>query len=134
MSIYGIDCTTFHDGAVGIDPLFGLVSGADAVIESCARRLMTPRGSLRWDPAYGYDLMGKMAARMSPIARERIKAEIVTELEKDERVLKCTVLDFVQLGAGRWHIPIRIELSGNSTFTFVMAVSELTIELLREAA
>lgn len=119
---------------MGIDPLFGTVSGADAVIESCARRLMTRRGALHWDPAYGYDLLGKMAARMSPIARERIKAEIVAELEKDERVLKCTVLDFVQLGISRWRVPIRIQLSDNGTFTFVVAVSELTIELLREGA
>lgn len=117
-----------------IDPLFGLVEGPQAVIESCARRLMTPRGFLRWGPNYGYDLMSKMAARMSPIQRERLKADIAQELEKDERVLKCSVLDFVHLGPGRWHIPIRIELSSSSSYTFVIAVSDLTIELLREAA
>ena len=83
---YGSDVSTFvadgEDG-FGLDPLMAEITGPRVVLEACARRLMTPRGSLLSAPDYGYDLLGKLSGRMSALARERIGSDISAELLRD---------------------------------------------------
>lgn len=127
MADYGSDLSTFPGG--DIDPLMPLIGGSRAVLESCARRLMTPRGFLRRAPDYGYDLRSKMGARMSTVQRLRIADDIENELLKDDRVRGAKVQNFESRTDGVWTIKIRITLA-EGDFPLVVVASSLTVELL----
>jgi hypothetical protein len=123
---YGLDLST---AGGDIDPLMPLISGRQVVLESCARRLQTPRGFFRWAPDYGYDLRSKMGARMSVVQRLRISNDIEAELNKDDRVRSAKVVSFTSSEEGRWKIKINVTLA-EGTFSLIVAASALTVELL----
>lgn len=133
MSIYGTDVSTFAgaNGSIDCDPLGSTISGPRAVLECCARRLMSPAGSVPGSPNMGFDLMGKIGARMTPIQRERIRYDVEAELEKDERVQRARVVDFSADAAvgGRYRLRISVVLS-SGTFTLTLAVSAVTIDIV----
>jgi hypothetical protein len=130
MSTYGTDLSTYAGGVLDIDPLLPVLTTSRTVLESCVRRLTTPRGFLRWAPDYGYDLRSKLGQRMSPIARARMASDIVAELERDERVRAAEVQEFSDQGNGRWRLRIGVRLA-EGPFTLVVQASTLTVELLR---
>ena len=130
MDAYGSDLSTFQVDGVDLDPIMPLITGPRVVLEACARRLMTPRGSLLSAPDYGYDLLGKLSGRMSALARERIGSDISAELLRDERVLSAKVTEFSDQGLGSWRIRIAIGLA-TGPFTLVISASSLTLTLLQ---
>lgn len=81
-------------GVDDLDPMFSTVSGAEAVAQALARRLITPRGALLDDPGYGYDLRGRLNAAVTSAGRLAIQSAVAAELRKDERVddVQVTVL------------------------------------------
>ncbi len=129
---YGSDISTFaadgEDG-FGLDPLMAPITGPAVVLEACARRLMTRRGSLRGAPDYGYDLTTRIGARVSAVGLERMKAAIEAELEKDERVKRAKVTKFTRDGE-TYRLTIGIVLATGS-FTLVLKVDSVTVEILR---
>lgn len=131
MTVYGSDISTFQaSGAVDVDPSLATHDGARVILELCARRLMTPRGFLEDAPDAGYDLMGQMAARMSPLKRQRMRADIRAELIRVQGVLDVVVADFVDLGGGAWRIPISVRLA-EGPFSLVLQASNLDVALIR---
>ncbi len=52
MTTYGVDISGVND----VNGSLSLVSGRKGLVESVSRRLITPRGSLFYDPTYGLDL------------------------------------------------------------------------------
>lgn len=81
---YGSDIST--PDAVDLDPLGTLVTGARALGQALARRLVTSRGSLLDDPSYGYDLRQLVGDVLGPLALETVRAEVLDQLRADERV------------------------------------------------
>lgn len=132
-SVWGLDVSTFAGpgGAVDCDPLGAVLSTERAVLEVCARRLMSPAGSVPGCPDMGYDLIGKIGARMTLTARERMRYDIEAELEKDERVRSARVADFAAVAGatGVYRIRIAVQLA-TGTFSLVLKVSQVTIEIL----
>lgn len=129
---YGSDVSTFvadGEGLFGLDPLMAEITGPRVVLEACARRLMTRRGILRGSPEYGYDLTTRIGARVSAVGRERMKAAIEEELEKDERVQRARVVKFTA-ASGTYQLTIGIILA-TGAFTLVLAVDAVTVEILR---
>ena len=77
---YGSDFAGVGD----VTPTLREVEGPRVVVENIANRLISPRGCLWYDPAYGFDLRQFFSgAAQDP---GRIVAGIVTQAEQDERV------------------------------------------------
>lgn len=85
MTDFGTDIAT--PGLLDIDPHFIEVSGVDALGQALGRRLVTPRGALEGDPAYGYDLREHLNNEDPDFVA--IGAEVAAELLKDERVARA---------------------------------------------
>ena len=128
---FGTDCRTFLGGAPDLDPTFALWSGKDIVAEACARRLMTPRGTLVGDDAYGTDLRGYLSARITNVVRARIVSYVEAECRKDERVEAAKVVESVLPTPADPRMVLRIAVvAGGSGFDLVLSVSALTVEAL----
>lgn len=130
IDFYGSDITTFVDGVPDLDPLFGVISGQQTVQEVCARRLMTPNGSLDNYPSFGFDIRVYLNARMSPLKKARLKQGIEAELRKEQRVISATVqsntIDAANL---TMRLVISITLS-TGKFTLTLGVDQVTVKIL----
>ena len=124
MTDYGTALSCVDD----IDPESRTVSGNRVVAEALARRLMTPRGRLIGYPDYGFDLTQFANADLSPRELAGVRAGIVAECLKDQRVVGVTV-DLVLDNEGLLTVTIVVEGS-QGPFTLVLAVSSVTVELL----
>jgi len=118
----GIDFSCVDD----IGPSLALVSGRRCLIEAIARRLITPRGGLFYAPDYGFDVRQFLSGITA--APSAIAAGVIAECEKDERVNQANaVVTFI----GNT-LRIRIDIAdGAGPFAFVLAISQVTVEILR---
>lgn len=109
-----------------VGPSLAVVSGRRALINSIARRLITPRGGLFYAPDYGYDTRQFLSGITA--APSAIAAGVVAEAEKDERVDQASaVVTFV----GNT-LNIRLEIAdGGGPFTFVLSIDKVTVEILK---
>ena len=64
MATFGTDIST--PDAADLDPYFGTVSGWRALAQAIGRRLITPRGSLIDDEAYGFDVRSRLNGALTP--------------------------------------------------------------------
>lgn len=107
----------------------GRISGIQNLIKKIQQRLITPNGVLYWDPAYGLDVRQYLNASFSTAKIQEIQAAVKRQCELDERVLLAEV-KVEALNALSINITIQITTSSGPSFTFVLKVSQLTIELL----
>lgn len=105
-----------------------VVTGNLVVGEALARRLTTPRGRLIGDPNYGYDLTQYLNDDMSPRDIAAMRAGIVAECLKDERVTAADVTTVLSK-AGALTISILVT-TGAGPFTLVLAVSATSTQVL----
>lgn len=107
----------------------GKISGIQNLIKKIQQRLITPTGSLYWDPAYGLDVRQYLNDSITPAKVQEIQSAIKRQCELDQRVLLAEVK--VQApNALTMDITVQIVPSQGPTFTLVLKVSQLTIELL----
>jgi phage baseplate assembly protein W len=105
-------------------------SGKRAIAEAIARRLQTPRGNLLSDPTYGYDLTAFLDADLGARDIAMITSNAQAECLKDERVAGATVT--IALSAtGVLVVSIAIDPSVGLPFTFVLSVSQVTVQILQ---
>lgn len=118
---YGTDI----DCATDLSITMGEVSGWRMLAQAAVRRLVTPRGSLREDPDYGYDLRSFVGSTSAPTA-----GAIVNELLKDERI-EDSEANVARSGTD---LEIRITMTAYEfgPFTFVLAIDQVSAELLLE--
>lgn len=126
---FGIEWSSFTAGVPDLDPTFSLFGGDDLVVETAARRLITPRGSLPGAADYGYDLTQHIQARMTPVKLAQIRTAVIAEVTKDERVKRaeceCTAMPGGVLR-------VRVSVSTDTrTYEFVLQVSQVSVSLLR---
>lgn len=125
MAVLGTDIAT--PDAADIDPYFAPVSGWRGLAQALGRRLVTPRGSLLEDAAYGFDLRSRLYSALTPTDLATLAGFVARELEGDERVESASVT--VAYASGRITVRAIIE-TGDGTFRLVLAVSSVTTEIL----
>lgn len=132
MSIYGVDVSTFAglDGAVDCDPVGNTIEGSRAVLECAARCLMSPPGSVPGCGDWGYDLVGRLGGRVTPVQRERVRFDLESMLARNERVRRAQCAEITLLAGGRWRVRVVLELLGGSSFALTLAVGRVTVEIL----
>lgn len=123
----GVASLSTAGGGLDLDPYFRKVTGPSVVLHAVARRFVTPRGSLWWAPDSGLDVRRWLLDGVRLQDLPTYEAQIVTEAERDERVLSAdatvTFADDV----------LTIELSltlAEGTFSLVLAVSAVSASLL----
>lgn len=119
MPDFGTDlaCTT------DLDPGLSLVSGDEALRQSLARSLITPKGSLWWAPTRGVDVREWLRGKWAPGDDKRHAAEIEHEFLADERVESVTAAVTLD-GTGK---VVRIRASGTASsgpFELVASVTD----------
>lgn len=122
---------------IRIGKVVSLETGLKNLITALYRRLSTAKGSLFYDPEYGLDLRIFLNSEITADTLDEIRVAIEQQLERDERVqevradvtynLKDLNEDF------RLDIKIQVTPVIGQTFTLVLGVNELTVELLEES-
>lgn len=123
MTDYGSDISTFPD----LDPSFGLLTGPRVVAEAVARRLMTPRGGLFYDPQYGFDLRALLNDATPDARLAAIASQVEDEALKDERVQ--AVQAFVTRNGQAGTLVVRIVLTlASGTFPLTLTIGQVAAE------
>jgi len=135
MANYGRDVSTFHVGAtrVGCAGSYAETTGRETAQQQIARRLMTPAGSLFWDPDYGFDLRQFLLAKVDARTVFKLRAGATKEILKEESVRSARVEVEVINGGTTAGQTLRITITGqlaDGPFTLVLGVSQLTVEVL----
>ncbi len=123
---YGLDVSTFP----GLDVAFKLITGQRAIAEAVARRWVTPRGSLAYDPDYGEDVRGYLSARIDAARLRALEASLTAQALADERV-SGAVVQLAVTGSGP-ALSLRASASLTSSagpFRLVLTVSQLALDL-----
>lgn len=125
----GTDIST--PDASDLDPMFRLVSGTRGLAEALARRLVTPRGTLLDDPAYGYDLRSRLNDNLTPGDLAQLAVDVRAELARDERVEDAAVT--VTFANSTLRVAAVVATAAGP-FRLVLAVSSVTAEVLAAEA
>jgi len=121
MADYGTDFA----GVMDITPSLREVTGPRCVIESIACRLISPRGCLWYDPAYGFDLRQFFSGHVGDAGQ--ITAGVVEQAELDERVDQAEArVTFVGESLA---VYVTLVLSEGS-FEYTLTVDKVTGQLL----
>jgi hypothetical protein len=110
-----------------------LARGPRNVGNALARRLITPRGGLFYDPNYGLDIRNYLNAGFTPQALAQGQSDVASEVSKDPRVEDPIVTVVSDLATASMQITITCELA-EGPHEFVFGVSLLTVELLKQQA
>lgn len=125
MADYGTDLSALPDLS------FNLQSGSANLAEAIARRLVTPRGGLFYDPSYGLDLRQYLGEALTDEVRYEIETLVGAECEKDERILsaRATLIDGPPQARS---LQVAVELeTADGPFRFVLSINGVTVEVLR---
>ena len=129
---YGSDISTVTSGGViDLDPYFRVVTGAEAVAHAIARRLTCPRGGLIDDEEYGFDLRELVNQPLTSSFSRDAAQEIEAQCLLDERVEAADVE--LSEEDGLLEVSVALTLYDGVTFTLVLAVSAVTVEILQGA-
>jgi phage baseplate assembly protein W len=116
----------------GLAPSFELVTGQRLLGEALHRRLTTQRGTLFYAPNYGTDVREALLARLDETRLAVWRSRIEAECRKDARVMNARATLAFDLGAER-RLTIAIEVeTAEGPFRLAVAVSAVSVELLRE--
>lgn len=119
MTDYGSDISVFPD----LDASFALRTGPHVVGEAVARRLITARGSLFYDPQYGFDTRMILNDAVPASRLGVIAAQIESEALKDERVQACSATLTQNVQAGTLRIQVLLTLA-SGPFQFVLTIGQ----------
>jgi hypothetical protein len=114
-----------------------LVSGRAVVVEALYRRLITPRGTLRDDLTYGFDVSGFVGSVGYDRSGAVIAGMVVNELSKDDRVYNVTCEATLSTEANGSQI-LLLDVSAtlqdsDEDFSLTLGVTDVTAELLTAA-
>lgn len=90
---------TFYGGAADMDTSMTPITGARAVLEHIARRLITPPGQYD-DPSYGFDLNTYLNANLLPQETSALEAAVANQAEQVEGVDTVSVSANLVAGVG----------------------------------
>jgi len=121
----GVDIGSVPD----IDPTLALVSGYQALGESIARRLETPRGGLFYDGDYGTDIRGRLNDSFTPAEIFSLQSDIEAEAEKEERVQSASATVTFDAASSSMNIQLGV-VAATGPFRFVLSADALSVQLL----
>ena len=132
---YGSDISCLGD----LDRDLSIVSGSDALLQAVVRRWDTPNrpfdGGLFYDASYGYETRRWINTQANPA---RIQAGLEAQALLDDRVTGCKVAAslLTRNDEERRRPPIKVTAivfgDQRDSYPLTVAVSDLTVELLRE--
>jgi hypothetical protein len=122
---YGSDFNCFEDFTPSIAFLEGVVPERLALAQALARRYITPRGGLFYDPSYGLDLRKFVSETYRP---GDVEAMISAEGRKDERV--ANVVARITVAGETWTIIVNVTTVQGDSFPLTLSVTSVTVELL----
>lgn len=123
---FGTDINTLD--LLDLDPYFTEVTGHEGLGQALGRRLVTPRGSLEDDPAYGYDVRVRMNDDDPNV--DAIAVEVAAELVKDERVESASASVTFMESSLRIVADV---LTALGPFRLTLDVSAVSVALLMES-
>lgn len=130
---YGTSISTFVPGQpMGLDRNMRLISGPRVVLESIARRWLTPRGSLITNPDVGIDIRDWIGSDIDPSGNDYAKKHaLLVEARRDDRV-EDVDLDFTyDRATEKLTISATVQLVGaDQPFEFVLTVDRVSVSLL----
>lgn len=127
--LLGVDIASLAD----LDPQLRLVGGRAVLAQDLAHRFETPAGGLFYDDSYGYDLRALLNAALDEADAPRIAAACEEQCLLDERVLAVRVAVTLYRAENRLTVAISVECA-EGPFSFVLAVSELSVDFFAQAA
>lgn len=127
------DFGTDIDFQNGLNPLLVLVSGTTNLGQALVHRLSTPRLSLWYDPDYGTDLRAYLNETLNNAKLAQARTDAQAECLKDERVLSCLATTTFDRRTKTMGVSVTGQTK-EGPFTLVLAVTDLTVELLQFTA
>jgi len=111
-----------------------MVTGKLLVAQAIYRRLTTPRGMLRADLAYGYDVVGLIGSIGADDAAVVLRFAVRAEVMKDDRVQDVDVtVTKTSLGAGEDALTIALSVlltEDTESFALTLAVSDVSLDVV----
>jgi phage baseplate assembly protein W len=128
-TVYGLDTRVFPD----LSSSLALTSDAATFVDSLARLLLTPPGSLEFHPNRTIDLRSYLNAPMDDALAFRIRSAVKFTLEGDERVEEAVVeTSFIP---ETFTLKVRSTvLTAQGPFQFVVEVGRLVTTITTEEA
>lgn len=103
--------------------------GPKAIAQCVARRYMTPRGLLEYDPDFGLDLREWLNKGMTPQVLAMLQGLMQSEAEKDERVLSAAVR--LTWTPGRFELLAHVDLeTTEGDVTLTLSADKVTVQIL----
>lgn len=116
---------TYYGGAADMDTSFTTITGARAVLEHIARRLISAPGTYD-DPAYGFDINTYLNANLLPQETSALEAAVANQAEQVEGVDTVSVSS--GLSSGKLVISIDVILIDSiEGFQMIFVLSTDTI-------
>src|SRR5438445_2659967 len=84
---FGSDVSCFPD----LDESFTLITGFRVVAEALARRFITPKGTLRRDPNFGFDVRALLNEKFTKANLYLWRRIMIAQAELDERVITADI-------------------------------------------
>lgn len=107
---------------------FTLAAGIRNIGNALARRLITPRGALTYDPSYGTDIRAYVNAGMTAQRFAQIASDVAAEVLKDFR-LQAVDVDVTLGGPSSIDLALLCDLA-QGPFELVFRVDQLSVALL----
>jgi|LNFM01.1.fsa_nt_gb phage baseplate assembly protein W len=119
------------DGVLDVNSDFAIATPERALVQAALRRLTTPRGSLFYDPEYGYSLLARVADTIDDATTFETASGVRAELERDERVLSAEV----EVIRTELALDVRVRLETNEgPYRLVLRATEVAVDLLSSEA
>lgn len=125
---------TFLAAGGDLNPSFTVLTGAAAVAQDLAHRLMTPEGGLFYDPEYeSIDLRSYLSKALDAAEVYRLRAKVARALRQDERVDDVEIS--VDFNPAARTLTVTAEGTGAlGPFRLVVAASEANVAILEASA
>lgn len=127
--LLGLDVLCLAD----LDPQLVLIGGRALLAQDLAHRFETPTGGLFYDGSYGYDLRALLNAPLDEGDVPRIAAAVEAQCLLDERVGLARADVTLFRSENRLRVAVSV-LCAEGPFSFVLLVSELTVDFFTQAA
>jgi hypothetical protein len=128
--LLGIDIDVIDD----LPPTFRLAYGPKALANYVLRELITPEGFLavyfEGDPHYGQNVRGRLNSAWTFQELSSLGGAIEAKLRRHDRIESATVAVSHDLATSTLSVDISIETAAGP-FRFLLAVTDLTVEVLR---
>jgi hypothetical protein len=128
---YGTDLAVDEDGDLDVN--FGTISGRQVVAEDIRRRFSSPRRSVFYAEGEGIDLRDLLNESFTAQSKLALEVAIAAEARKDERVVRVRARIDFNAATKTMKVTLAMDLSDGSSFRLVLAVDQLTVEILEAA-